>query len=714
MSGIGLAIALVFVFCCAGATAGLLVPEKRIPLVLAWAGSLAALAALCASAVVLSSGTQFYARLWTIPSIATLSISLDRLSAFFLLIASLVILASSVFSAGYMRRYLGRYSLTAFNGWYLLLCVSIVWILIAADVLAFLIAWELMSLACYMLVNFEHQHKGTPQAGYLMLAMGEAGFLAVEVMLLFLALRAGSLDFSALSAAGSGLGTGARWVVLLLTFFGFAVKVGLVPMNAWLPRAHPAAPANVSAILSGMILNLGVYGVIRVNFQFVPVTTIASGLLLLVIGTVSALVGILYATTEHDLKAVLAHSSIENMGIVTLGLGAGVVFAACGKPLLSGMGFIAAFYHLANHSIYKALLFLGAGAVDDRAGTRDLDKLGGLMHTMPWTGSLFLVGALAISAVPPFNGFVSEWLMLQTLLRSVELPSTALRLVFVISGAALALTAALAVTCFVKAFAMGFLGLSRSQGAAKAREAPPSAIASMAFLAVLCLLLGILPTYVVPALNHELQPLIYGNTANGLVPPFFTANAANQQLPSAFLQGFHNLGAQTGRKFLPGRGLVILLRGSEQNPVIFAMSPSYSLVALAIMLFVTWVMVGRLTRDRVSVRRELWAGGIPRLLAEMTYTATGFSNPVRVVFQAVFRPNIAEDTRQTVAVHFRTAIRRRRDETHIVDRVFLHPIAEAITGVAALLAGIHHGRLNTYVVYVLGFLLLVLFMYRST
>ena len=714
MSVIGLAIALVFIFCCASAAAALVVPERRIPLLLAWGGSLAALAALGASAVTLSSGAQFNSRLWTIPSIARLSVSLDRLSAFFLLIAAIVILASSVFSAGYMRRYLGRYSLRAFNGWFMLLCASIVWVLIAGDVLGFLIAWELMSLSSYMLVNFEHQHKGTPQAGYLMLAMGEAGFLAVEVILLFLALRAGTLGFSGLPAAASGLGSGLRWVVFLLTFLGFAIKVGLVPLNAWLPRAHPAAPANVSAILSGVILNLGIYGIVRVNFQFVPINTVASGLLLLIIGTMSALVGILYATTEHDLKAVLAHSSIENMGIITLGMGAGVVFAASGKPLLSGMAFLAAFYHLANHSIYKALLFLGAGAVDDSAGTRDLDKLGGLMHTMPWTGSLFLVGALAISAVPPFNGFVSEWLMLQTLLRSAELSSTALRLAFVLCGAALALTAALAVTCFVRAFAMGFLGLSRSEGAGKASEAPMSAIAPMTFLAVLCLLLGALPTYVVPALNHQLQPLIYGDTANGLVPPFFTANASNKQLPPAFLRDFHNLGAQSGQRLLPGRGLVILLRGSEQNPVIFAMSPSYSIAALAIMLFMTWLIVQRLTRDRVSVRRELWAGGIPRLFAQMTYTATGFSNPVRVVFQAVFRPNIAEDTRQTVAVHFRTAIHRRRDETHIVDRLFLHPIGHAITGVAALLAGMHHGRLNTYVVYVLGFLLLILFMYRAT
>jgi hydrogenase-4 component B len=352
--------------------------------------------------------------------------------------------------------------------------------------------------------------------------------------------------------------------------------------------------------------------------------------------------------------------------------------------------------------------------VDEHAGTRDLDRLGGLMRVMPWTAGAFLVGALAISAVPPFNGFVSEWLMLQTLLRGVEIPSTVLRLVFALCGALLALTAALAVTCFVKAFAMGFLGLPRSESAAKAVEARSSAIAPMGLLALLCLMLGVLPTYVIPALNYELQPLISPGSADTLVQPFFTANAENGQLPAAFLQDFHNLGAQSGKGLLPGRGLVVLLRGMEQNPVVFAMSPSYSIIALAVLLLLAWFVVTRLTRRRSLARRALWAGGIPRLLPQMTYTATGFSNPVRVVFQAIFQPNITEDTRQTVAVHFRTAIHRQREETHVVDRLFLQPVGAAMQWIAGFLAGMHHGRLNAYVTYVLAFFLLILFLYRGT
>jgi hydrogenase-4 component B len=435
---------------------------------------------------------------------------------------------------------------------------------------------------------------------------------------------------------------------------------------------------------------------------------IGAGIVVLIVGTISALVGILYATTENDLKAMLAHSSIENIGIVAAGLGAGIIFTSYGQPMLAGIAFIAAFYHMINHSVYKALLFLGAGTVDDRAGTRDLNKLGGLVRTMPWTAGTFLVGALAISAMPPFSGFVSEWLTLQTMLRSSELSSTLVRIVFALCGAGLALTAALAVTCFVKAFAMGFLGMSRSDQAARAGEARNSSIVPMIFLAVLCLLLGVLPTYIIPALNRELQPWT-NSSADALVPPFFVSNPAHGTLPPAFVEDFHNLGAQVGQDVLPGRGLVVMHRGGTENPVVFAMSTSYMLVALIVLLLLTWIIIRLwLTRGQKLERRERWDGGVRRLLPEMTYTATGFSNPVRVIFDAMFRPTTIEDTRETVAEHFRTAIRRERMDVHVVDRFVMQPAQNAGMKLADKLAVMHHGRINAYSAYVLLALLAAL------
>jgi hydrogenase-4 component B len=704
----GSLLVLVFALCGVGALAGLAVPERRIPAFLAWVGSLAALAMLGLSADVLRSGGVFKSELWTIPPLGTLSVSLDRLSALFQLAAALVILASSIFSAGYLRRYLGHYSLRALNAWYLLLLASITLILIAGDALLFLLAWEGMSITSYLLVNFENQRDENIHAGYLMLAMGEAGFMAVVVGFLILAAQGGSLEFSTLKSAGANLRPFARWLLFLLTFFGFGVKAGLVPVNTWLPRAHPAAPANVSAILSGVILNLGLYGIVRLNIDLVPFTTVGAGVLVLIVGTVSALVGILYATTENDLKAMLAHSSIENIGIVTAGLGAGIIFTAYDRPLLAGIAFIAAFYHLINHSLYKALLFLGAGTVDDRAGTRDLNQLGGLIRAMPLTACAVLIGTLAISALPPFNGFVSEWLTLQTMLRSAELPSVPIKIIFALCGAGLALTAALAVTCFVKMFAMGFLGMARSAGAAKAVEAPRASIVPMAFLAMLCVLLGVLPTYVIPALTRELQPWTAAGS-DALVPPFFAPAAGHGALPPGFVSEFRELGAQVGHGVLPGRGLVVLHRGGTQNPVVFAMSTSYMLLVLTGLLGLTWLVVRLwLTRERRRMRRERWDGGVRRLLPDMTYTATGFSNPVRVIFDAIFRPTTVEDTRETVAEHFRMAIRRDRKTVHIADRLLLRPVKNRVMAFAGLLAQMHHGHINAYIAYVLLALLLAL------
>jgi len=701
MSANGLLLELGLALCGVGALLGTVVPDRRNPVLVAWFGSLVAVLMLVVSGNVLWSGRVLHGQLWTIRSVGALTFSLDRLSALFLAVTGAVVLASSLFSASYLKRYAGHYSLKAFNAWYLLLFASIILILIADDVLLFLLAWEVMSILSYVLVNFECERKETSRAGYLMLVMGEAGFMAVALVFLFLAVKAGSLEFSALKLAGEGLSRLAGWFVFLLTFFGFGVKAGLVPVNTWLPRAHPAAPANVSAILSGAILNLGLYGIIRVSLDLVPINLIGAGLIVLIIGTISALVGILYATTENDLKAMLAHSSVENIGIVTAGLGAGMIFRAYDKPILAGMAFIAAFYHMVNHSAYKALLFLGAGVVDDRAGTRDLNRLGGLIRTMPWTAGAFLVGALSISALPPFNGFVSEWLTLQTMLRSAELPSVLVKIVFALCGAALALTTALAVTCFVKAFAMGFLGMPRSKQAALALEAKTSSLVPMVFLAVICLLLGVLPTYVIPALNRELQPWTDA-AADALVPPFFASDPAHGTLPRAFVSEFHDLGAQVGQSVLPGRGLVVLHRGGADNPVVFAMATSYMLVVLGLLLVLTYAVIRVwLTRSRQLARRERWDGGVQRLLPEMTYTATGFSNSVRVIFDAVFRPTTVEDTRETVAEHFRTAIRRERTATHVVDRFVMQPAINALMGLSRRLAMMHLGRINAYTSYVL-------------
>jgi hydrogenase-4 component B len=668
---------------------------------------------MLAASAALATGRSFEATLWNLEGLGFLRLRLDMLSAIFLFAAGLVYLPASLFARNFVEaRFRGRYPMRRYGALHFALMASIVLILTANGAPLFLISWECMSILCYLLVNYEWSRQADSRAGYIMLAMSEAGFLAVVVAFSIAGRGASDWSFPALGMAAAHLSSRAVWGIFLLGFLGFGVKAGLVPVNFWLPRCYTATPPMFVPVLAGITLNLGFYGILRLNADLVPSHGVGTGLFALVTGSITALVGILYATTDNDMKTMLAHSSIENAGIIVAGVGAFLVFRASGHGVAAAIALTAALYHMVNHSVYKTLLFQGVGDIEAATGTREMDRLGGLAHFLPALSAVFLVGCLSISAIPPFNGFVSEWLTLQSLLRSTVLFSPAIKILFAVCGASLALTAALAVTCFVKVYAMSFLGVKRGEWKLRGRQKSTRPQFALAYLAIACLLLGILPSYVIPMLNRAVEPFVGASATASLVPPFFTATPENQQLPAGFLEDFHNIGAQTGRKVVPGRGLVVLVRGSEQNPVIFAMSTFYGCVALAIFLFVTWIVVTRSTRKRTVVRKELWAGGIPRLLPEMTYTATGFSNPVRVVFQAIFRPDIVEDTRETVAVHFRTAILRRREETHLVDRLFFHPVGDAISWFARLLAGMHHGRLNAYVAYTIGFLLIILLLFR--
>ncbi|HVA40172.1 MAG TPA: proton-conducting transporter membrane subunit, partial [Candidatus Binataceae bacterium] len=677
-------------------------------IVLACLGSLAAVAAVAAGAEVLLTGDVFIQPLWSLSG-TTLTLRLDVLSSAFVLVAGLVLLPASIYAGGELRRKSFCRQERAFTVLLLALYASVVLILLAGDALLFLLAWELMSILCYLLVmTSPNRENGQVGSGYLMLAMGEAGALAATLGFLVLALHASSLEFGALKTGASALGANARWAVFLLTFFGFGVKAGLVPVNSWLRPAYAAAPGAFAPVLAGATLNLGLYGILRVNADIMPAMQAGAGLLALIVGTASALIGILYATIDNDLKGMLAHSSIENAGIVVAASGAGMVFVATNHPTLAAIAFVAALYHMINHSLYKTLLFFGVGAVEKQTGTRDMDRLGGLIKWMPLTALGFLVGTLSIAALPPFNGFVSEWLTLQVMLRSAELSSTGAKIVFALCGAALALTAALAVTCFVKVFAMSFLGMRRLEEK-RVTEASPAALASMAILAVLCLALGVLPTYVIPMLNPASSQLTGASASDALVPPFFASAQGHGSLPEKFIGEFHDLGAQVGQDVLPGRGLVVLHRGGTENPVVFAMSTSYMLLVLIGLLLLVYVVIRLwLTRSRLWMRRERWDGGVRRLLPEMTYTATGFSNPVRVIFDAIFRPTTVEDTRETVAQHFRMAIRREKERVHLVDRLVLQPFRSATLLLARSLAAMHHGRINAYTAYVLLALLLAL------
>jgi len=420
----------------------------------------------------------------------------DALASFFLIVVNLGGAAASLYGLGYGHHDPAPERVLPFFPAFL---AGMNLVVMADDAFSFLLCWEFMSLASWALVMAHHRETGNARAGYVYLVMASFGTLALLLAFGLLAGPAGDYGFAAIRAASHTPNAAA--LVLILMLLGAGSKAGLVPLHVWLPLAHPAAPSHVSALMSGVMTKVAIYGFIRVVFDLLGPQAWPASAVVLFLGGITAAMGILYAMMEKDLKRLLAYSTIENIGIIFVGLGLALAFRANGLKLLAALAFTAALLHVLNHSFFKSLLFFGAGAVLTSTGERDMEKLGGLIHGMPLTSFAVLIGCVAISALPPFNGFVSEWLIFQAVLQSPELPQWALKIMVPAVGALLALAAALAAACFVKAFGISFLGRPRSPAAQAAREVDRYSLAAMFILAALCLVAGILPGLLIDALS---------------------------------------------------------------------------------------------------------------------------------------------------------------------------------------------------------------------
>jgi hydrogenase-4 component B len=421
---------------------------------------------------------------------------LDVLASFFLVVVNLGGASASLYGLGYGRHDAAPHRVLPFFPAFL---AGMNLVVLADDAFSYLVCWEFMSLASWALVMARHREAGTARAGYIYLLMASFGTLALLLAFGLLAGPAGDYGFAAIRAAGHT--PYVATLVLVLMLLGAGSKAGLVPLHVWLPLAHPAAPSHVSALMSGVMTKVAIYGFIRVIFDLLGQPSWPASVVVLFLGGISAVMGILYAMMETDLKRLLAYSTIENVGIIFVSLGLALAFQANGLKLAAALAFTAALFHVLNHSFFKSLLFFGAGAVLASTAERDMEKLGGLIHRMPFTSFAFLVGCVAISALPPFNGFVSEWLIFQAVLQSPELPQWALKIMVPAVGAMLALAAALAAACFVKAFGVTFLGRPRGPAAETAKEVDRYSLSAMFILATLCLLAGILPGLVIDALS---------------------------------------------------------------------------------------------------------------------------------------------------------------------------------------------------------------------
>ena len=519
---------------------------------------------------------------------------LDALSAFFLIVVDLGALCASLFALGYGTQENAPQRVLPFFPAFL---AGMTLVVIADDAFTFLMSWEFMSLTSWALVMSHHREPDNVRAGYVYLVMANFGTLSLLLAFGLLAGPEGLYTFEQMRAAHPSAALGA--LALVLALIGAGSKAGIVPLHAWLPLAHPAAPSHVSALMSGVMTKVAVYGFVRIAFELAGAPAWWWSMLVLALGGTTAVMGVLYALMQHDLKRLLAYHTVENIGIIFIGLALALAFKTYDLPFAAALAFTAALLHVFNHSLFKSLLFFGSGAVLTATGERDMERLGGLIHRMPQTAFVFLVGCAAISALPPLNGFVSEWLTFQAILLSPQLPSWGLKLLVPAVGALLALSAALAAACFVKAYGVTFLGRPRTHAAEAAKETDRFSLAAMIVLSVFCLLVGILPGLFIDALAPVSLSLIGAH-----MPP--------------------QVGAQW-LSIVP----IAASRSSYNGLLVFMfMVISGTLAATAI---------HRLASDRLR-RAPAWDCGYPDLSPMTQYTAASFAQPIRRVFGTmVFR-----------------------------------------------------------------------------
>ena len=645
--------------------------------------SAASLLVVATSASMIFSGSTF--RLSSPVAVPTqalvFSFYADGMSAFFMLMIGLVGLSVSVYSLGYARSYLGRHSVRALALLFNMFVVSMLLVTATDNVFSFLVFWELMSLTSFFLVVYEHEKPANLRTGLTYLVTTHIGTALVTSAFLLLYFQTGSLSFDAFRAAAPTLSALAKDSVFVLALAGFGTKAGLVPMHTWLPRAHPSAPSSVSALMSGAMLKVPIYGLALVTLDFVVPDAPADawlGLLMVGVGAVSALVGVVYASVDVDLKRSLAYSSVENVGMIVVSLGLSVVFMSYGLTALAALAVLASMYQALNHAVFKSLLFMAAGAVVYATGTADMNRMGGLAKRMPWTSLLFLVGSVAIAGLPPLNGFVSEWLALQALLSSYRVPSVAAQLGIGFASVAFALTIGLALATFVKLFGVSFLARPRSPEAEAAVEAPRWMLAGMGAAASLCVALGVLPLLAASTIASSFG---FDLGLVGSYSPF-----------GPLAVGYVTLGARSVSELSMSTVLVLAC-----------------CVGAALFGFVSVIGSGMRTVTRPY---STWDGGFGPLGARTEYTATSVSQPLRTAFKWFLRPK-TEVKREYYSGSnplLKRSVTVVSGTKEVFEDYLLSPVVRGTLWVMGMVRRIQTGKINAYLLYIMlatAFLLLV-------
>ncbi|HEX9080439.1 MAG TPA: hydrogenase 4 subunit B [Desulfuromonadaceae bacterium] len=591
---------------------------------------------------------------------------LDPLAGFFLCVIGLLAFFVSVYSIGYVKGMAANRPLLRFVTFFCLFVAGMFLVVLADDAFFFLVAWELMAASSYFLVLYEDEKAENKRAAYLYLVIAHVGAIAILLSFGVMAGLATGFDsfqgytFDAMRSAHYPVG----WATaaFLLSFCGFAAKAGVIPLHVWLPEAHPVAPSNVSALMSGVMLKTAIYGMVRITFDFLKEFPWWWGGIVLALGLVSALLGVLYALMQHDLKRLLAYHSVENIGIILIGLGLAMIFTSFHLPLLASLALIAGLYHTLNHAMFKGLLFMGAGAVLHATHERNMEEMGGLIHRMPWTALFFLVGCVSIAALPPFNGFVSEWLTFQAFLFSPALHRPILSLLIPLGAASLALTGALAAACFVKAFGVTFLGHWRGHHPVqRVRETDWTMRIGMGLAAVTCFLLGIFPALVIDWMDILSQQTVGGKIST-------SAGAFGWMWLTPYS---HERASYSGFNVFIGILAVVL---------------------------VAWLL---LHATKSGVRRvAIWDCGFEKLTPRMQYTATSFAMPIRRVFGFLF--NIREESHPVEPLRHAAYPWKLQYRLRVRDRFWgwiYEPLRELAFFLARKIGNLQQGRIQVYLIY---------------